>query len=308
MRAKKILLTLAVLCLMLTAGCGSPKTTVTPPFFEVRDENTGGVVYMLGSMHAGAKNAEYPEEIIAAFDGCEKIACEVDTVSPGSDDKLSSAMDVLLCPEGKTAADYFGESYDEVCAFFKDIGISTLGADRYVPAVWGSLLSNKTAQDCGYYAEYGTETVFISMARKSGKEIVELETVEGQYGLSANEPMALQVYSVTSAAGRDYDEQLDEMRRLYEAWSSFDDDALVSMLEEEDIPEELSEEYEEFYSAMYTSRQEAMAKKITEWLENGEKVFMLVGALHYYAEPDILTFLADAGYEPSEIKTARDAA
>ncbi len=309
MRLKKIIFALALLLsLTLAAGCDQPKTTVTPPFFEARDEKTGGVVYMLGSMHAGEKNAEYPEEIIAAFDECEKIACEVDTVSPGSDERLSAAMDVLLCPEGKTAADYFGESYDEVCAFFKDIGISTLGADRYIPAVWGSLLSNKTAQDCGYYAEYGTEAVFISMARKSGKEIIELETAEGQYGLSASEPMALQVYSVTSAAGRDYDEQLDEMRSLYGAWSSFDGDALVSLLEEEDIPEELSEEYEEFYNAMYTSRQEAMAKRIAEWLENGEKVFVLVGALHYYAEPDILTFLADAGYEPSEIKTARDAA
>ncbi len=309
MRVKKIILTLAVFfAFMLMAGCGSPKAMVNPPFFEVRDEETGGVVYMLGSMHAGAKNTEYPGEILAAFDECQKTACEVDTISPGSSDKLNGAMSVLLCPEGKTAADYFGDSYDEVCSFFEDIGINASAADRYIPAVWGSLLSNKTAQDCGYYSEYGTEAVFLSMAGKSGKEIIELETAEQQYGLSADEPMALQVYTVTSAANRDYDEQLDEMKRLYRAWSSFDGDALVSLLEEEEIPDELSEEYAEFYDAMYTNRQKAMAQKVIEWLENGDKVFMLVGALHYYAEPDILAFLAEAGYEPVEIRTEQNAA
>lgn len=309
MRVKKIILALTLLfSLMPAVGCDSPKTMVNPPFFEARDEETGGVVYMLGSMHAGAKNTEYPKEILDAFDECGKTACEVDTFSPGSAEKLSGAMSVLLCPEGKTAADYFGDSYDEVCEFFKGIGINASAANRYIPAVWGSFLSNKTAEDCGYYSEYGTEAVFLSMAGKNGKEIIELETAEEQYGLSANEPMALQVYTITSAVKSGYEEQLDEMKQLYRAWSSFDGDALVSLLEEEKIPEELSEEYAEFYDAMYTNRQAAMAEKVIEWLENGDKVFMLVGALHYYAEPDILTLLADAGYEPAEIKTEPDAA
>ncbi len=309
MKLRKIVLAFMLLSVLIcTAGCDHSKNIVTPPFWEIRDEKTGGVVYMLGSMHAGAKGTVYPEKIIAAFNECDITACEVDTVSPGSSRILSEAMKVLLCPEGKTAADYFSDSYDEVCAFFKDVGINTAAADRYLPAVWASLLSGKIAEDCGYYSEYGTDAVFLTLAGKNGKEIAELETAEFQYSLNANEPMNLQVYTVTSAVSSGYDEQLEDMRELYRAWSTFDGDALVSLLETEDIPEDLKDEYDEFYNAMYTDRQKGMAQKVIQWLENGDKVFMLVGALHYYAEPDILTLLSDAGYEPLEVTTSVDAA
>ncbi len=58
----KRLFSVILLCaVMLFSGCGKPENMVTPPFFKVVDKETGGVVYMLGTMHVGTENAVYSE-------------------------------------------------------------------------------------------------------------------------------------------------------------------------------------------------------------------------------------------------------
>lgn len=286
---------LFMVCLLLLSGCKSTKTNVTPPFWEVYDEESGGRVYLLGSMHVGL-DAEYPESVMSAFEESDVIACEVDTVELTRDSaRLTASMELMKCPEGVTASDCFGESYAEIMDFCKDKGIYSSAYDSYLPTVWSSLITNRIARDAGYSSEYGTETVFLDLAKRRGKQICEIESAEFQYGLNAAQPMALQVYNVQSTVS-DYDGALEQVRELYRAWSDFDSAALESLCSDENIPDELSEEYSEFYQAMYTDRQENMTEYITECLESGETVFVMVGAMHYYAEPDILTLLEQEGY------------
>ncbi|MDE7193913.1 MAG: TraB/GumN family protein [Oscillospiraceae bacterium] len=286
---------LFMVCILLLSGCKSTKASVTPPFWEVYNEESGGRVYLLGSMHVGL-DAEYPESVVSAFEESDIIACEVDTVKLTRDSaRLAAAMELMKCPEGVTAEECFGESYAEIRDFCKDKRIYNSAYDSYLPTVWSSLITSKTARDAGYSTEYGTETVFLNLAKRQGKQIYEIESAEFQYGLNAAQPMALQVYNVQSAVS-DYDGTLEQVRELYRAWSDFDGAALESLCSAENIPEELSEEYTEFYQAMYTDRQENMAEYITECLKGGETVFVMAGAMHYYAEPDILTLLEREGY------------
>jgi len=62
------------------------------------------------------------------------------------------------------------------------------------------------------------------------------------------------------------------------------------------IPDEIAEDYKKYYSEMYEKRQEKMAEYVVKALKNGEKVFVVVGAAHYFAAPDILDFIEKAGY------------
>lgn len=294
---KKVILSIAIAAALLFSGCeAKPRASVEPPFWEVFDEESGGRVYLLGSMHVGA-NAEYPEEIMSAFEESDIVACELDTVALSRDSgRLSDAMDLMKCPEGTTAADCFGDSYEEVRGFFREKGIYNSVYEDYLPTVWSSLITSRAAHDAGYSSEYGTETVFLNLAKQQGKQIYEIESAEFQYALNASQPMALQVYNVRSVIGENYDSALLQTRELYQAWSSFDSEALENLCSNENTPDELSEEYELFYKAMYVDRQENMAQYITECLQNGETVFVIVGAMHYYAEPDILTLLEQEGY------------
>lgn len=302
---KRMFFPAAAICIaMLFGGCSAQKTTeVHPPFFEVSDPETGGHVYMLGSMHAGESGTVYPDEIFAALESSGTIACELDTVALSNNAaELSSAMQLLLCPDGTTAADLMGDEYENIRSFFKERGLYSPAYDSYLPVMWSMVLSNKIADDCGYSSAFGTETIMLNYAKKLGKPIYEIESAAQQYGVSASEPLPLQLYTLEQAISGGYDSQLEEMRALYNAWSSFDGDALAA-LTDEDIPDEYAEFYREYYDAMYTARQRTMADYAISQLRGGNIVFMFVGAMHFYAEPDIITCLEEAGYTVSEIRT-----
>lgn len=295
----------AALCLaVMLSGCSAQKTEeVHPPFFEVSDPETGGHAYLLGSMHAGSSNAVYPEEIFAALEESDTAACELDTVALSQDSvQLADAMQYLLCPDGTTAADLMGDEYENIRAYFIDKKIYSPAYEGYLPVMWSMVLSNKIASDCGYSSDNGTETVMLNYAKKLGKPIHEIESAAQQYAVNAAEPMPLQLYSLAQAINTGYEDQLEQMRTLYGAWSSFDGETL-SALTDENIPDEYADDYREYYDSMYTGRQRVMADYVISQLKDGNSVFMFVGAMHFYAEPDIITCLEEAGYTVSEIHT-----
>ena len=296
MKIKTLFSAVVLLFSILLSGCENfvdktePKP-VTPPFFTVSDEKTGGVVYMLGTMHVAENGVEYPEEIYSAIDECSIVAVEVDLIAlEKNKSELNEAMKLLECKSGKTA-DILGEDYREIKSFFVERGLYNAAYDKYLPVVWSSQLSNKIAADCGYFPENGTDRAVINYAKKNNKEIFEFESVYEQYKMNSEESLALQTFALRDAAETPYDEQLSDMRELYRAWSSNDRTALEKMLESEEIPEDLSEDYADYYAAMYTDRQQKMAARISEWLAQGKKVFVAVGAMHFAAAPDILDFL-----------------
>lgn len=285
------LLLLLIGVIMLFSGCRAPENKVYPPFFKISDPDTGGVVYLLGTMHVGLENTVYPDEIYAALDECSALAVEIDLQALEADPlRLSSAMGILGCQNG-TAADYLGEYHTEVKEFFQKKRIYSGDLEGYIPVVWTSTLSNKLAADCGYFSQYGTDRAMLTYAKEHSMKIIELESVEEQYLMNANEPPELQVYSLVSSVQTDYEEQKAQMRELYRAWSENEGAAIEKMLLEDEIPEELKDDYEQYYFAMYENRQEKMADFIARSLEDGKKVVVAVGAMHCYAKPDILDFL-----------------
>ena len=62
------------------------------------------------------------------------------------------------------------------------------------------------------------------------------------------------------------------------------------------------DDWQKYYEMMYTDRQRLMADFISDSLKAGEKGFVFVGTLHFYAEPSILTLLGEAGYSVEAIR------
>ena len=292
---KFLALCTAILLIFTFSGCQNvEKNYVNPPFFTVKDESTGGEVYMLGSMHVGLPNTVYNDEIYAALDRCSALACEVDVIRLGEDKaEINEAMKVFEC---ESAAALMGENYDEIKQFFVEKGLYSAKYEKYVPAMWSIALTQKAAQDSGYSSDYGTEREFLSYAKKKNIAIIELETAAEQYQINASQSPALQLYSLKSSVDLPYETLKAQYSALYNAWRENNVLALEMMLSPSGVPEELSEDFASFYSAMYEKRQQKMADFVIKSLENGDKVFLMVGAAHFYAKPDILDFLSNAGY------------
>ncbi|MGN0686970.1 MAG: TraB/GumN family protein [Oscillospiraceae bacterium] len=306
---------LLALLLLLTGcadGAASQPTELVPPFWLAEDTSTGNRLYLLGSMHVGESNTVYPDYVMDAYEQSTKILVEVDTKA--EDTEKSKGAEYLLCPEGTDARQYFGEDYDRAADFFGSKGIYRRSYDRYIPYFWASVVSTTAAAECGLYSEYGTESVFISLAHADGKEVVQIESYEEQYRMMSEIPMSVQLYSVLSCIGEDnYAEQLGSTRELYNAWATFDEAALGALNEDiyKDVPQELEADYGIFMEKMYYSRQRKMAQAAMDALaapaapaapESGSTSFMLVGAAHFFIEEDILTLLEKDGYRISEIR------
>ena len=54
--------------------------------------------------------------------------------------------------------------------------------------------------------------------------------------------------------------------------------------------------YDEYSEKLVLTRNRSMAQKAEEYLTSGQKVFCLVGALHFYGEGGIINLLQKDGY------------
>ncbi len=308
MKIKKIIRTVDILLLTLIfSSCSFEKEEIEvyPPFWKAEDPKSGAAVYLLGSMHMGAVGTVYPDYIMEAFEKCSEIIVELDTIAfSGNAEELAEAADYMRCEDSKTAEDYMGEElYEAALDFLKSKGIYADGLNDFIPYYWTSYISSALAIECGLDSEYGSEYIFLTLAKEENKTVTELESGAEQYKIMSEIPLSVQLDSLRECIGEEnYAGQIEGMKELYSAWSGFDNEKLEELCALKEVSGELAEDYNAYYNAMYYSRQEKMADFVIEKLENGETAFMLVGAMHYYAEPDILTLIKEAGYSVSEIR------
>lgn len=272
---------------------------VDPPFFKVTDENTGAVVYMLGSMHVGKPGAVYSRELINALNECGTLAVELDLIAFENDlAAAAEAVSLLLCPQGKTVRDYMGSDYEGIKRKFSERGLYNQVYEMYIPSLWSSMWSNMMADECGYDANYGTDRLLLQYAKEQGKKIDEIESAAEQYRVEANTSPELQMLILNQTLELTAEEMQEQLDTLYDAWKTADMEALTALAEEEEdgLSDELAADYARYYDEMYTFRQKKMADYVMSKLQTGGKTFMVVGAMHYAAPPSILDVLTENGY------------
>lgn len=306
----------ALLSLVIT-GCSTAKNQplevdyapqagqdcVTPPFWVVDDADTGAQIFLLGSMHAGVKNAQYPDYILDAMRNSSWVAPEMDTVAFSRDYILQQKCVRYLMLDGVTARDVIGADYDSIVEYFRSRGIWQDGMESMCPFLWASAANPLVLEQAGLDTEYGTENVLLELAHKEGMKIREIEGGEAQYKMMGSIPMSVQLETLEQCASDDgIKAQAQDATELYKAWSSFDDE-YFSGLEVYD-PAQVSDpdSWDAYYAMMYTDRQKLMSDFIISALKNGELGFVFVGTMHYYADPSVITQLEQAGYTVRAIR------
>lgn len=318
-RIKRI--TAAALCVLtvLTGGCSgadvqpseplvidySPAAEpgkVTPPFWAVEDENTGAQVYLLGSMHAGTADASYPEYVLDAYRSSTYVAPELDTIALSGNNALLSKCAGYLRLSTGTAADYI-RNHDETVEYFKQLGIYDPALESMVPFYWSSVFSSSVLGAAGLDSSCGTESQFLQMAHSGHKEIREIEGAEFQYKMMGGVPMSVQSELVAECTGdENFRKQTESTKELFEAWRSFDEDYFQGLEVYDPESAEDPDDWQTYYNMMYADRQKNMARFIENALQNGDRAFVFVGTMHFYAEPSIITLLGEAGYTVRAIR------
>lgn len=276
--------------------------SISPLLYRVTDAD-GNVAWLFGSIHLGYDYFyPLPEYVNEAYENADAIAFEFDIKAFEEDmDAQMDAMTMLMYTDGTTIRDHISqELYEESVAILKEYGYYVSYLDYYLPIMWSSFLDQCLYEEMEMDAALGIDTHLIERAYADGKEVLEVESAEFQYGMMADFSPELQELLLEGSVAyfSDLAAVKEDMKAMVELWANGDEAAFAAYLTEEGefSSEEERKLYEEYNNAMIVERNNAMTDYAETVLKSGKEVFICVGAAHIVGEGAMADLLRQRGY------------
>lgn len=304
-------LRLALLAVAL-AACAAPRTAAPPPapaiaprpvakafLWEVtRPGKPDRPLYVTGSMHLARAGAfAFPPSFEAALARADALVVEIDVTKAGGQAEAVRLVQSLgtYPPPRTLSATLDPETRALVSAALTRHGLTAAAVEPFRPWFVAMLLEVLEAKRIGLEPKQGLEWLLLERIRDQ-KEIVELETEEGQVRALAGIPEPVQVTMLRQMLeqGPRLAETTDEMAAAWQrgdlavveriALEGADDPAVATALE-----------------AMLFARNRTMAEAITP-LVGGPKVHLVVvGAAHLVGDRGLLALLSARGLQVRQL-------
>ncbi len=302
MKRSKFLAGLLALVLCFTlAACGGSKDATGPLLYKVSDES-GNVVWLFGSIHVGEEDFyPLPDYVTDAFEGSDSLAVEFDIVAFEKDMNAQvAALQQLVYMDGTTIEDHISpELYEEAKAILEDAGLYSFALDYYLPVLWFSFIDSAFYEKVEADSTLGVDMHMINLAYEQGKDVLDVESAEFQYGMLAGFSPELQELLLESSVESYYDDDGEaQLKLMMETWQKGDEEAFDALINTPPVFEDEHEEalYAEYNDAMVTQRNVSMADFAEDALLSGEEVFICVGAAHIVGSGAMAELLAQRGY------------
>ncbi len=261
-------------------------------------ESDKGSGYLLGSIHL-LKKEHYPlrKAIEDAFADSDTMLVEADISSPEAMQVGMKFIQKGMYTGEETLKNNISEkTYQLAREKLKTMGLDIEHYQKFRPWMAALTILNIQLVKLGFDPNYGIDMYF--MKKASGKkQIVELEGIEFQLKLFENfskeESEKFFLSSVLEA-----DQLGKEMDGMIKSWISGDVETLARLLTQnvDKYPE-----LKDVYKKMIDSRHPGMVEKIVNYLGQGKKCFVVVGAAHMVGEKGIVQLLKDKGYTVTQL-------
>lgn len=264
----------------------------TPLMYKICDSDS--CIYLLGSIHIGDEKVnKFNNVIIDAYNDSDLLAVELDITDVKIDIK-----EFML--ENGTIDNYISEELNsKLNNFANNHSLFPLSTLKYMKLEYMyDYLSILPYLENGYNSD-GVDSYFIGLAKEDNKKIISLETYEEQLNVLMGYSGDFYVKQIEYIIDN-YDEVTDNDIKLYDAYVEGNEKELVKLMEEDQIGFDTEEE-KKFVKSIYDDRNEKMAKKVEEFLDNNEKVFMTVGTAHVIGNNGIIDLLKDK-YKISKVE------
>ncbi|MBN8431239.1 TraB/GumN family protein [Microbulbifer salipaludis] len=256
-------------------------------------------VYLLGSIHL-ADESFYPlrETIEQAYRESDVLVVEADVLAMESDPLLQQkVMLESLYPPGEQLKDHISaEVYAQLQQWLKKRRIPEANFNRMRPAIAMITLSLIEMQARGLDPKAGIDRHFLSQAHRDNARILELESVLQQIEMlnSLENP---ELYLKQTL------EQVSDMDRfvprLTRAWKKGEQSDIYDLVIREGLAE--NPEYAPLFELLFYQRNREMAKKIQEFSERHNTLFVVVGAGHLVGAKSVTEYLEQAGFSVQQI-------
>lgn len=292
------LLRVLILVVLLVAVASS--AVAGEKLFLWKIEGEHATVHLTGSIHVGRPDFyPLPEAIADAFAGADVLAVEVDVSDP---EVMQQAAEItmtkgMLTGEATLESSLDPELYARLVAYAAERDINLAMYGKFRPSIVAMALVMEEYERQGFQASLGIDTHFLDAARKLGREIRQLESIEAQMALFLD--MSDRLDDLLVAEVMDQSEALLELtNKMVEAWQAGDAAALDALLQDQmgDDPE-----MEEFYRKLLDNRNVAIVDIIDYWLHGEDDIFVVVGAGHFGGEMGMLNLLSVRGWTVTQI-------
>jgi len=282
----------------------------TPLLYKVTDKE-GDVVWLFGSIHVGRDDYyPLPDYVTRAFSGSDVLAVEADIVAFENDISAQmAALQPMLYLDGTKISDVLSdELYSEAVDILKENGYYNAMLDLYKPSFWSSLVDTFLYTKIGADIDNGIDRHLLNLAKKSGKEIAEIESAAEQYEMMGTFSVEIQVSMLEESVEnyKNFDTVKEELTTMMDLWASGDEETFEEYLrmdvETEGATAEEIALAEEFIKAMYTDRNQNMADFAEDALKSGDEVFICVGAAHVVGDDGMVGIMTERGYTVERVK------
>ena len=285
---------------LLTAAllfqAGAVRAESAPLVYRVTDGD-GHVIYLLGTIHVGNKDM-YPlgAAVEEAYRETDLLAVELDLYEMGGSilGSLKYAFTLMYGFNDSIKNHISPETY---ALGVEKLGMPEIALRQMRPALWYSLAENYMISSVGLDAALGVDYHLLERAHKDGKAVEALETMEEQLDALLRIPEAVIDYEIQAMLT--YPEESGAgLLALFEAWRQGDLEALTAMLEGqgEEMEAELQADYDTYSDVLIVDRNDGFEKKALEYLQQGQRALIAIGAFHILGEEGLANRLARAGY------------
>ncbi len=279
---------------------------ITPAVWQVTDPESGNSIKMMGTIHIIPEtNAPVPQYVMDIYNESDGIAVEYDVTKVQTDMVIQlTYLSYFVLNDGTLITDHLTpENYENAKARLTELGYYNESFDSYNAAYWESLLTTATVMKMEGMSQSGIDQYFIDAARADGKYIWDIEELEDQMNAITANTDDLSNYNINGMLSITIEEFESDFMELYNMWATGDVEGYEAMEKESlaELPEELKDDYENYNNLMLVVRNEGMAEKAAEYIENGDDVFYMVGFAHFCGDNSVINLLEEQGYTVEKI-------
>lgn len=291
-----------------SSGSDVSVTEYTPELWRVTSDDYSGSFYLFGSIHIGDDDMfPMPDYVENAYAECGALAVECDIVAfeqlPESE--ITRYYIPFMLDDGTTIRDHLSKDiYEAAKKILRDAGYYNVSMDYYNAAMWSSLVDQVAAENSGLKFENGVDRHFLEDAHRTGKKILEVESVEFQYAMERDFSDELYNLIMRDCVEESYlDDYADGLRELLRCWKNGTVSAeLEAETDYSDLTAEERALMEHYDKVTCDDRNVGMADAAEEYMKQGMDVFFVVGAAHMCGENGVVALLKARGYDVQPVR------
>ncbi len=264
-----------------------------PPIWVVSDFDS--TLYLYGTVHLLPDDLDWQKQDMRdAFDEAGTVFFEMDT---GNDALIQASVltqDLGQYTSGQRLSDKLDAYQLKLLEAAANNGDLTLPAlDSMKPWLASEFLTVAAATNAGLSPDLAADTALKSRAARLRKNVIYLDTVEGQIRASADQPDFVQMMILTDTLER-FNSIGDDMVRIADYWAV----GQVAPLEQKTV-KVIAQSSPEMYLRLIKERNISWSKQFTRFLEDSGTGFAAVGAAHLLGDDSVQAMLREQGYDVS---------